>query len=694
MTLGTLLRVLFSLMFFLVIGPLLEPIWGDLQQRAESQRIVQHTRAAAVIFAALQNLRTERGPTRTTLEAKDPAPAKFITITNVLRAKSQPALVAVLQECTVIDCVGGKSEIFAGLRASIDKLVAIRKEVDAALLVPFQERRSNVAKDFNIAITDLIDRLEKMSKVVGEKVRMADAETAELIEIKELAWLARDGVGLERTALIEGLNAKALSPATQKKASDLRARAEVTWTMVLELAARPGVPAEVVGAIKVAHAQVFETYEQMRKGLYIALTTGQAPPVSSEELIERSNVALDLLMEVSNAAMMAAERQAVLKEAKSTRGLFSHILLLALGFLVGFAGFLVVQRRVTRPIRAISQTMRRLAIGEVEVEIPGMARKDEIGEMANAAQVFKENALERQRIAKEHNDAAERAAADRRIEMQQLADHFEAVIGNIVEIVSSSATELETTASTLTSTAETTGQLAGKVATSSQQIFSHVRSVSSATEEMVSSANEISRQVEGANSITHQAVGQAKKTDVHIGKLSGSAQRIGDVVKLISAIAKQTNLLALNATIEAARAGEMGRGFAVVALEVQSLAKQTAKATEEIGTQIANMQIATEDTVAAIKEISKTIGEASVISATIAAAVAQQAEATQTIASGVEYAAKETSEAATNISDVSRGASETGFALGQVLSSAQQLSAESMTLKNEANKFLAKVRAA
>jgi methyl-accepting chemotaxis protein len=693
-TIGTLLRVLFSLLFVLVIGLLSRPIWSDLQQRSESETIIGQARAARVIFAALQNLRTERGPTRTTLEAKEPASANFIAITGVLRAKSEPALAAVLQACAAIDCVGARQEIFAGLGGSIGKLVAIRKEVDAALPAPATERRSALASDFNSAITDLINRLEMMSKVVGEKVRMADAETAELIEIKELAWLARDGVGLERTVLMEGLNAKVLSPASQKRANDLRARAEVTWTMVRELTARPGAPTDVVDAVKVADAQAFGTYEEVRQRLYVALTTGQAPPVSSEELIERSNAALDHLMEVSNVAMAAAERQARLKDANGARSLLLHGALLALGFLVGAAGFQVVQRRVTRPISAITQTMRRLAMGELAIEIPGMARKDEVGEMAKAVQVFRENALERQRAAKEHSDAAERVAAERRFEMRQLADHFEVAIGNIVEIVSSSATELEATAGTLTSTAETTGELAGKVAASSQQIFSHVRSVSSATEEMSASVREIGRRVEESSSIADQAVAQAKKTDANVGELSRAAQRIDDVVKLISAIANQTNLLALNATIEAARAGESGRGFAIVASEVKSLAKQTAKATAEIGTQIADMQIATEDTIGAIKEISKTIGEVSAISASIAAAVAQQVETTQAIARDVEYAAKETSEAATNISDVSRGASETGFALGQMLSSTQNLSAESSRLKIEAEKFLAKVRSA
>jgi methyl-accepting chemotaxis protein len=221
-----------------------------------------------------------------------------------------------------------------------------------------------------------------------------------------------------------------------------------------------------------------------------------------------------------------------------------------------------------------------------------------------------------------------------------------------------------------------------------------VQAVASATEELSSSVSEIGRQVQESSNIASQAVRQAQQTDARINELSQAAGRIGDVVKLITAIAEQTNLLALNATIEAARAGEAGRGFAVVASEVKQLASQTAKATEEISAQIASMQTATQDSVGAIKEIGGTIGRISEIAGAIAAAVQEQGAATGEIARNVGEAAKGTAEVASNITAVNRGAGETGSASAQVLISAQSLSAESDHLKAEVEKFLSTVRAA
>jgi methyl-accepting chemotaxis protein len=290
--------------------------------------------------------------------------------------------------------------------------------------------------------------------------------------------------------------------------------------------------------------------------------------------------------------------------------------------------------------------------------------------------------------------SAHLAARRRKAEMNKLADGFEAAVGDIVRSVSSSATELEAAAASLTQTADNTQQLAATVAGASEEASTNVQSVASATDELSASVGEIGRQVQDSSNIAVEAVRQAERTDARITELSHAAQRIGDVVKLITAIAEQTNLLALNATIEAARAGEAGRGFAVVASEVKALAAQTAKATDDIGTQITSMQAATHDSVEAIKEIGGTIGRISHIAAAIAAAVEQQGTATVEIARNVQQAAQGTAQVAGTIADVNKGASETGSASSQVLSAARALSGQGSKLKLELDSFLATVRAA
>jgi methyl-accepting chemotaxis protein len=337
--------------------------------------------------------------------------------------------------------------------------------------------------------------------------------------------------------------------------------------------------------------------------------------------------------------------------------------------------------------------MKSIAAGDLATDV-ATGGSDEIADMAAALQVFKDNMLESNRLRGERSESEKHALAQRRAEMQKLAAEFEAAVGEIVQTVSSASTELEASATSLTRTAEETQQLTGRVEAASDEASSNVRSVAAATEEMTASVAEISRQVQESNRIAGEAVTQAEMTDARINELSKAALRIGDVVNLITSIAEQTNLLALNATIEAARAGESGRGFAVVAQEVKALAAQTANATKEISSQIAGMQVATQESVLAIKQIGATIGRISQIAGTISTSVDQQGGATQEIARNVEQAARGTSEVATNIVDVNQGARRTGSASAQVLSSAQSLSGESNRLKLEVDKFLDTVRAA
>ena len=286
------------------------------------------------------------------------------------------------------------------------------------------------------------------------------------------------------------------------------------------------------------------------------------------------------------------------------------------------------------------------------------------------------------------------AREEKQTAMRKLADDFEATVGEIIDTVSSASTELEASAGTLTRTADMTQQLSATVASASDEASANVQSVASATEEMTSTVNEIGRQVTESTKIAEEAVRQAETTDAGMSELSQAAERIGDVLKLITTIAEQTNLLALNATIEAARAGDAGRGFAVVASEVKALAAQTAKATDDIGQQIGGIQAATQSSVGAIKQIGGTIRRISEIAATIAAAVEEQNAATREIARNVQQVAGGTAKVASNISEVSRGASETGSASAQVLSAAQSLSSESNHLKLEVGKFLHTVRSA
>jgi len=393
----------------------------------------------------------------------------------------------------------------------------------------------------------------------------------------------------------------------------------------------------------------------------------------------------------SEAAAATAVRES---EAEIRQG---RIILICLA-LVSLATALVIGwhyagRGVVRRLVRLQNSMKSIAAGDLDVEIV-ISGSDEIADMAEALHVFKGSMLESNRLRAERSETEKQARAQRRAEMRKLADEFEAAVGEIVRTVSSASMELEASATTLTRTAEETQQLSGRVEAASEEASSNVKSVAAATEEMAASIAEISRQVQESNRIASEAVNQAEVTDARINELSKAALRIGDVVNLITTIAEQTNLLALNATIEAARAGDSGRGFAVVAQEVKALAAQTASATNEISSQIAGMQVATQDSVLAIKQIGTTIGRISEIAAMIAASVDQQGGATQEIARNVEQAAQGTSEVATNIVDVNKGARGTGSASAQVLSSAQSLSGESNRLKLEVGRFLDTVRAA
>lgn len=400
---------------------------------------------------------------------------------------------------------------------------------------------------------------------------------------------------------------------------------------------------------------------------------------------------IDEIVKQTNDDNSAAEAEATSRVKWFTAILWS---ISALVFLVIGAGIVGFAKGVIQPIVGMTDVMQRLAGGELEREIPSRGRGDEVGAMAGAVQIFKENALRVRAMEAAEAVSAKQAEQDRKATMQRVADGFEKAIGRIIRTVTSASSDIEAAAGSLTRTAETTQGLSATVAAASEESSSNVQSAAAASEEMASSVGEISRQVQQSRGIAQAAVEQAERTNVRISELSQSANRIGEVIKMITAVAEQTNLLALNATIEAARAGDAGRGFAVVASEVKALSAQTAKATEEIAAQVTQMQSATEHSVSAIKEIGSTIAQISEISTAIAAAVEEQGAATQEIARNVQQAARGATQVAGSIVDVNRGAADTGSAAERVHGLAVSLLSESNHLNTEVESFLHTVRAA
>ncbi|MFD1626577.1 methyl-accepting chemotaxis protein [Azospirillum griseum] len=377
----------------------------------------------------------------------------------------------------------------------------------------------------------------------------------------------------------------------------------------------------------------------------------------------------------------------------SMRWLFGGLAIGGILAVLGLAA-LMVRRSITAPLRAITTTVEDLARNRQDLTIPGLDRADEIGALARAAEVFKRNGAEMLRLQAEAAATQERAERERRATMIRMADQFEAAMAGVVGTVAASAEQLRVSAQDLAAATDNTQKRAASAASASLQTSDNVRMVASSTEEMNTAVAAISEHILQSSRITDTAAQQAARTDGTVGSLAQAANRIGEIVGLIQSIAGQTNLLALNATIEAARAGEAGKGFAVVASEVKALANQTAKATEDIASQITAIQTATTDAVEAIQGIATTIGEAHELGTVIAAAIDQQGAATSGIAHSVEEAATGARQVAEDMETVTNAAMTSGAVASQLLGAANALTDQAQRLKQEMSRFLGTIRAA
>jgi methyl-accepting chemotaxis protein len=446
---------------------------------------------------------------------------------------------------------------------------------------------------------------------------------------------------------------------------------------------------------KVAHDQLIATFEnEMLPKLKETKDLTQEMRDLDGKIDEEAAALADAMRKFRDLQVAEAKQSDVVFDARGAEGALHSMILSGIAIVLGFAIAFLLARAIVRPVKAMTAAMGRLSRGDMSAEIPGTERKDEIGEMSQAVRVFKDSMVEAERLRQDQERQKAEAAAQRKADMGRLADEFEAAVGGIVKTVASAATELRASAQSMSSTAEETNKQAQAVASASNEATASVQTVAAAAEELSSSVDEIARQITQSNDVASKAVREAETTNAEVAGLATAAQKIGDVVRLIEEIASQTNLLALNATIEAARAGEAGKGFAVVASEVKTLATQTGKATEEISGQIASVQAATQNSVAAIKGIGETIRSISTISGTIAAAVEEQTAATREIARNVQQPPQGTSERTENIVSVSQAANDTGAAASQVLGSAEELSHQAELLRGELSRFVEVVRAA
>jgi methyl-accepting chemotaxis protein len=666
----------------------LVPQYRTFASKSEAIKTVE---AYGAVLAVGQQVAGYRAPYVGPLFREEAAtPAQLEVVAKAVQA----ADAAFAKARTVVGALHDGAALVQSLNQASAKLNEVRVASDRALALPMKARDPADIKGFLPGIAAVVGILEPLLNRLENQVAMADASLTALLNVARTSQDLRISAGGRAATVSLAISTR--RPVTAAEISTMdraQGRVDLDRERIEAGVDQIGSPPRLTKAMKDAIDGYFsKAAPWLEKEMAAGRTDGNYA-INADQLANAIVPAVQAFFAVRDAALNeAAERAGAARDGALTMLVLAAVAVVALlGVLAAVT--LMLRRRVITPLADLTDVVGELAAGRHEVTIPTIGRADEIGAMAGSLQVFKD-AL----IAKKAADEAAAVEADAKIQRGQRVDRitsdFEAMIGEIVEIVSRASTELEASAGTLTSTAERAEELTGVVAAASEEASTNVQSVASATEQMASSVNEISRQVQGSARIAGEAVEQAQKTNGRVAELARAASRIGDVVELINTIAGQTNLLALNATIEAARAGEAGRGFAVVASEVKALAEQTAKATGEISQQISGIQAATQESVAAIKEIGDTIGRMAEIASTIAAAVEEQGAATQEISRNVQQAAQGTQQVSSNIADVLRGASETGSASAQVLGAAKSLSGESERLKREVGKFLNSVRAA
>jgi len=693
LTVSALLKSVIAIMAVCVVIFLVLSAWESYGRLNVAGRMSTIAEASGHVFKAMHNLRTDRSTTFRTLNADIVIQPDTEAYLRRIRGAEMPAM-KTAGELLVTADFPGKATLVPEFNRLMQALIALQTESWDQMSKPKASRRAGLAKEFQDNVDSVLAMLEKVSSALTAAVTHNDPVIDQLLSIKQMAWLMRNTSGDASVIVSNALAVNKISPELQRSYVKLTGGIETGWNALEIASSGTELPQGLVSALAAAKTSYFDPqYLALRDRLIQAVATGEKPEMPATAWTPLTVDKMSTAVVVAERALDEAKNHSIAQWSVAQRSLILQLVLLSTAILLAVGAIVTITRRVTTPLLTIRDAMLKVAGGDLTVDAGYSDRQDEIGALAGALGTFKKQAMEKAEIeAQERHRNAN--ASQRQQAVEQYIGMFEIQMRDTLGALGSASDQMNTTSDGMAAVSSQTNARVQDAARASGEASVNVQNVAAAAEELSASINDISRQASHAAGIASRAVSQAQQTDNTVQGLAQTANRIGEVVGLINDIASQTNLLALNATIEAARAGEAGRGFAVVASEVKSLASQTAKATEDISEQIADIQKVANEAIEAIKSIGGIIGEVNEVATAIAAAVEEQGAATQEITRSTQQAADGTRNVSDNISGVSADADAAGAAAQDVKVASETLATQTRQLGTQVTDFLGKIRAA
>ena len=693
LTVSTLLKAVISSTALIVIIGFSLNAWSSWIRLQQADRMVAIAAASADLFKTMANIRADRSTTNRQLTSDIQVDAEIEKYIRGIRDELMPALARAIEILPSID-IPQRDTIVADLARLNKTLLAQQAEFWTEVAKPKASRRVALAKEYVETEDGLMTILEKLSPVLAASVNHQDATIDQLLMIKQMAWLLRQNAGESSVIVGNALTSGKIAPESQLAFTKFVGATDAAWSAIELAATGMQLPPTLSAAMSETKSVYFDPqYTSTRDGIIATVAKGEKPSMTANQWSPFSVGRMASAIRLADAALAAAKDHASAQRVGALQSLLAQLALLVTAIALTGAAMLAVSRRVITPLHRMRDAMLKVAGGDLTVDSGYLDRKDEIGALAGALETFKQQANDKLKIEEQERERNAGAAARQRA-IEAYVGEFEGVVRKSLGELSDASGEMRKTSGDLSEVSRQTNERVEVAGRASSEASSSVESVAAAAEELSASINDISQQAAHAAGIASRAVNQARETDGTVQGLAQSAGRIGEVVGLINTIAAQTNLLALNATIEAARAGEAGRGFAVVASEVKSLASQTAKATEEISEQIADIQKVAGDAINAIQAIGGIIGEVNEVATAIAAAVQEQGAATQEITRSTQYAAQGTKNVSDNITGVKADADTAAGAAENVKQASETLETQSRQLGAQVSDFLGKIRAA